>query len=145
LRVGGESCAVRKPSEVDHAHFKAYSDIAIAAATALSALGAAAQNTANLDVLRGLAPVTVLDQTNAGRAALAGNYARTGAIQHGAADQPILLPFAMQQQQALRDAFITDPNGSVFGVGLATLLGRLILGALRFDHVRASSLNFAGV
>jgi hypothetical protein len=97
--------------------------IAIAAATALSALGAAAQNTANLDVLRGLAPVTVLDQTNAGRAALAGNYARTGAIQHGAADQPILLPFAMQQQQALRDAFITDPNGSDLADGLGTSLG----------------------
>jgi hypothetical protein len=97
--------------------------IVIAAATALSALGAAAQNTANLNVLRGLAPVTVLDQTNAGRAALAGNYARTGAIQHGAADQPILLPFAIQQQQALRDAFITDPNGSDLADGLGTSLG----------------------
>jgi hypothetical protein len=38
------------------------------------------------------------------------------------ASRKILLPFAMQQQQALRDAFITDPNGSVFGVGLATHL-----------------------
>jgi hypothetical protein len=94
--------------------------IAIAASIALSAIGTAAQNTPNPDVLRGLAPVTVLDQTNAGRAALAGNYSSTGAIQHGAADQPTLLPFAMQQQQALRDAFITDLNGPDLADGLET-------------------------
>jgi hypothetical protein len=41
--------------------------------------------------------------------------------------------------------FVVDATGGVLGVGLAMLLGRLILVALRFDHVRASSLNFAGV
>lgn len=94
------------------------------AATAVLARGAAAQTTTiDLDVLRGLAPVAVLDQTSAGRKALTDNYARTGAIQHGAAGQPMLLPFAMQQQQALRDAFISDANATGLADGLGTSLG----------------------
>ncbi len=93
--------------------------IAIIAATALSASGAKAQSASNLDALKGLSPVSALAGDKAGKAALNGNLTVTGAIQNGSAHQPTLLPFAEQQQQALRDAFITWGNAS----GLADALG----------------------
>jgi hypothetical protein len=43
-------------------------------------------------------------QTAEGKAALAANYKVTGGIQIGAIQQPTLLPFPLQQQQALLDA-----------------------------------------
>ena len=58
-----------------------------------------------------------------GKAALASNYTVTGGIQTGAIRQPTLLPFAEQQQQALRDAFITDGNLAQLADGLGTTLG----------------------
>src|ERR1700740_2206079 len=72
--------------------------------------GADAQTAANMAVLRGLAPVSALSNSASGKAALASNFTVTGGIQTGAIRQPTLLPFAEQQQQALRDAFITDGN-----------------------------------
>jgi membrane-associated phospholipid phosphatase len=89
----------------------------------LSTGTASAQNSADLDVLRGLVPVSALNTTEAGRAALARNFEVTGAIQNGTDGQPTLLPFAEQQQLALRDAFITDANAYELADGLGTSLG----------------------
>jgi hypothetical protein len=85
--------------------------------------GADAQTAANIAVLRGLAPVSALSNSAAGEAALASNYSVTGGIQTGAVRQPTLLPFAEQQQQALRDAFITDGDLAQLADGLGTTLG----------------------
>src|SRR6202008_593519 len=74
-------------------------------------------------VLRGLAPVSALSTSPAGAAALAANFTVTGGIQTGAIRQPSLLPFAEQQQQALRDAFITDGNLAQLADGLGASLG----------------------
>ena len=88
----------------------------------LSAAAADAQTATNMAVLRGLAPASALANTVDGRAALASNFAVTGGIQTGAIRQPTLLPFAEQQQQALRDAFITDGNLAQLADGLGTTL-----------------------
>jgi hypothetical protein len=89
----------------------------------MGSAAADAQSAANTTVLRGLAPVSALSNTAAGSAALASNYTATGGIQTGAIRQPTLLPFAEQQQQALRDAFITDGNLAQLADGLGTTLG----------------------
>jgi len=91
----------------------------VLAALALPAAGAQAQTAANLNALRGLAPVTALNNTAAGKAALAANLTVTGKIQNGIAHRPTLLPFPEQQQQALRDCFITSGDAN----GLADALG----------------------
>jgi PAP2 superfamily protein len=88
------------------------------------ALPAIAQTDADLQALRGLAPVTALEKTTAGKAALVANLAVTGAIQNGTSHQPILLTFPEQQQQALRDAFITGENAYQLADGLGSALGR---------------------
>jgi hypothetical protein len=85
--------------------------------------GADAQSAANMTALRGLAPVSALSHSAAGRAALAANFSVTGGIQTGAIRQPTLMPFAEQQQQALRDAFITDGNLAELADGLGSTLG----------------------
>ena len=85
--------------------------------------GADAQSAANMTALKGLAPVSTLSNSAAGRAALAANFSVTGGIQTGAIRQPTLLPFAEQQQQALRDAFITDGNLAELADGLGSTLG----------------------
>ena len=72
-----------------------------------TAHGAATLGVANMNALEGLAPISALGNTDAGRASLASNFTITGDIQSGAAHQPLLLAFADQQQQALRDALIT--------------------------------------
>ncbi|PZM14088.1 phosphatase PAP2 family protein [Rhizobium tubonense] len=82
-----------------------------------------AQTAANLAVLKGLAPLTLLGKTQSGKAALSSNYAVTGGIQTGDIRQPTLLPFAEQQQQSLRDAYITDGNLAQLADGLGTTLG----------------------
>ncbi|KAA0094199.1 phosphatase PAP2 family protein [Mycolicibacterium sp. P1-18] len=97
--------------------------VTVCAGALLSPGTATAQTGTSLTVLRGLAPVTTLDNTEAGRAALASNLTVTGAIQNGTAGQPTLLPFPDQQQQALRDAFITDGNAFQLADGLGTKLG----------------------
>ena len=106
--------------------------LCVAAACALAPLQAHAQTATNMAVLRGLAPVTVLSKTPAGRAALGANFAVTGGIQTGAVRQPTLLPFADQQQLALRDAFITDGNLSQLADGLGTTLGAAFQARARY-------------
>jgi hypothetical protein len=90
---------------------------------ALLPLLARPQSPADLAILRGLAPVTVLSKSPAGAAALAANYTVSGGIQTGVIRQSTLLPFAEQQQQALEDAFITSGNLAQLADGLGTTLG----------------------
>jgi hypothetical protein len=94
----------------------------ILAAFGLCAGAARADDQNRLDVLRGLAPVTALNNDAAGRAALKANLANTGAIQLGVAHQPMPLPFSDQQRQAMRDAFIAA-NATVLADGLGSTLG----------------------
>jgi hypothetical protein len=76
----------------------------------MTGAAANAQSVTNMAALKGLAPVSALSKSPDGMAALGSNFTVTGGIQTGAIRQPTLLPFAEQQQQALRDAFITDGN-----------------------------------
>ena len=85
--------------------------------------GARAQSATNLAAIHGLAPLEALPNTYGGRAALGANYTMTRAIQTGTSGQPTLLPFPEQQQQALRDAFITGGNLAELADGLGTTLG----------------------
>jgi hypothetical protein len=55
---------------------------------------------------------------------LAANLDITAAVQDGSAKQLLLLPFPEQQQQALRDAYITDGNAYELADGLGTGLSR---------------------
>ena len=82
-----------------------------------------AQSVTNLAALKGLAPVSSLSNSIDGKAALASNFTVTGGIQTGAIRQPTLMPFSEQQQQALRDAFITDGNLTQLTDGLGATLG----------------------
>jgi PAP2 superfamily protein len=86
-------------------------------------IGADAQSLTNMAILKGLAPVSALSNSNAGKAALAANYTITGGVQSGVIRQPTLLPLVEQQQQALRDAFITKGNLAELADGLGTTLG----------------------
>jgi len=116
----------------------------IAALCALLSFQAKAQSATEIAVLRGLAPVTVLSNTDAGNAALAANYAITGGIQTGAIAQPALLPFAEQQQQALRDVFITDRNLAQLADGLGTTLGAAYLARAHYiDRKHFTNLSQA--
>src|SRR6185437_1908807 len=90
---------------------------------ALTACVLKAQSPTDMPALKGLAPVTVLENTPAGQAALGSNYAVTGGIQTGDIRQATLLPFAAQQQQALQDVFITFGNVAQLADGLGTTLG----------------------
>ena len=96
-------------------------------ACSLTPLPLGAQTPTSMAVLKGLAPVTALANTPAGRVALGSNYTVTGGIQTGTIRQPTLMPFAEQQQQALRDAFITDGNLAELADGLGTTLGAAYL------------------
>ncbi len=95
----------------------------IGSLAAIIALPTEAQSPTDMAALKGLAPVTVLAKTPEGKAALAANYTVTGGIQTGTIRQSTLLPFAEQQQQALRDAFITASNLAQLSDGLGTTLG----------------------
>src|SRR6202044_3732900 len=92
-------------------------------ALVMSVAAAHAQSATNMAALKGLAPVSALGSSPDGRAPLASNCAGTGGIQTGVIRQPTLLPFAEQQQQALRDAFITDGNLAQLADGFGTTLG----------------------
>ncbi|MGI3902623.1 MAG: phosphatase PAP2 family protein [Janthinobacterium lividum] len=96
--------------------------LGLALSCALAPLQVQAQTANNLSVLRGLAPLTLLSKTPAGRAALGANFAVTGGLQTGVLRQSTLLPFAEQQVQALRDAFITDGDLSQLAEGLGSTL-----------------------
>jgi PAP2 superfamily len=99
----------------------------------LHAVPAQAQSPTNLAVLQGLAPVSTLLGDAAGKKALTTNFEITAAIQDGRAKQPLLLPFPEQQQQALRDAYITDDNAYELADGLGTGLGRAYQSVATFD------------
>ena len=78
--------------------------IALIALTVAGGAPADAQSVTNIAAFKGLAPVSALSGSTAGKAALAANFTVTGGIQTGVIRQPTLLPFTEQQQQALRDA-----------------------------------------
>jgi hypothetical protein len=120
------------------------SRVGLIAACLLAPLPAVAQSASNMAVLKGLAPVTVLPNTDAGEAALAANFTVTGGIQTGALRQPTLLPFAEQQQQALRDVFITGGNLAELADGLGTTLGSAYLARAHYiDRQQFTSLSRA--
>jgi peptidoglycan/xylan/chitin deacetylase (PgdA/CDA1 family)/membrane-associated phospholipid phosphatase len=77
----------------------------------------------NLTALRGLAPVSALQGSDVGKSALESNLAVTTSIQHGKVQYDGAPTFVEQQQQALRDAFITDGNAWELADGLGTALG----------------------
>lgn len=110
--------------------------LAVAALCAMFAFEAGAQSTTDMAVLKGLAPVTVLSNTDAGNAALGANFTVTGGIQTGTLRQPLLLPFAAQQQQALQDAFITGGNLADLADGLGTTLGAAYLARAHYTDRR---------
>ncbi|MBE7209446.1 MAG: phosphatase PAP2 family protein [Gluconacetobacter diazotrophicus] len=93
-------------------------------------------------VLRGLAQIVALPNSDAGKAALAANFTVTGGLQTGAIRQPTLLPFAEQQLQALRDVFITENNLAELADGLGTTLGSAYLARAHYlDRSRYTSLS----
>lgn len=73
-----------------------------------------------LYVLAGVSAFGQLLSTPQGRAALAANHRITYAVQSGTDAQPLLLPFAEQQAQAIGDAFITSDNASGLADGLGS-------------------------
>jgi hypothetical protein len=118
--------------------------LTMGALAALMAFRAGAQTATDMAALKGLAPVAVLPNTPAGKAALAANYTVTGGIQTGAIRQPTLLPFAVQQQQALQDAFITDGNLAQLADGLGTTLGAGYLARAHYlDQTHFTNLSQA--
>jgi hypothetical protein len=109
---------------------------------ALLPFQAKAQSATDMAVLKGLAPVTALPNTPQGIAALAANYAVAGGISTGEVRQSTLLPFAEQQQQALRDAFITDGNLAGLADGLGTTLGSAYLARAHYiDRTHFTNLS----
>lgn len=96
---------------------------AVGALCTLMPFAALTQSATDMAVLKGLAPVSALPRTSEGQAALGANYTVTGGIQTGTIRQATLLPFAEQQQQALRDAAITSGNLEQLADGLGTALG----------------------
>ncbi|KQP29739.1 PA-phosphatase [Methylobacterium sp. Leaf104] len=98
----------------------------------MAPLPAVAQSAPNLTALGGLAPVSILRGSEAGRAALDANLAVTGAIQSGTTKTPLLLPLAEQRQLALRDAFITDGNATELADGLGSRLGGVYQAKVRY-------------
>jgi PAP2 superfamily len=93
---------------------------------------AAAQTATNLVALQGLAPVSALQGTPEGKAALAANLQVTGDIQFGTQPQPHLLPLDQQRQLALRDCFITDGNATELADGLGSRLAAIYQDKARY-------------
>lgn len=103
---------------------------------------AAAQTASDLAAVKGLAPVSALSRTPEGRATLGANFTVTGGLQTGAIRQPTLLPFSEQQQQALRDAFVTNGNLAELADGLGTTLGSAYLARAHYiDRTRFTSVS----
>ena len=101
-----------------------------------------AQTATNIAVLKGLAPLTILNRSNTGQAALASNFAVTGGIQTGSVRQSTPLPFTEQQQLSLRDAFITGGNLAQLSDGLGTALGSAYLARAHYiDRERFTSIS----
>lgn len=107
-------------------------------------VAADAQTATNMPALKGLAPVSALMNSPAGRAALASNFSVTGGVQTGIIRQPTLLPFPDQQQQSLRDAFITDGNLAQLADGLGSTLGAAYQARAHYlDRIRFTSVSKA--
>ena len=122
--------------------------LGIATLSLLVPFQASAQTATDMAAMKGLAPVTVLSNTNTGNAALGANYVVTGGIQIGVVAQPTLLPFAQQQQQALQDVFMTTANFAQFADGLGTTLGSAYLARAHYidrDHFTNLSQSVADV
>jgi PAP2 superfamily len=100
---------------------------------------AQAQSAADRAALQGLAPVTVLLNTDAGKAALGANYALSGEIQTGTISEPTLESFREQQEQALEDAFITGSNLAELADGLGTTLGSAYLARYHYINQKQTS------
>ena len=118
--------------------------VAVTFLLALSVTVGRAQSAGNLNALGGLAPVTTLNNTEAGKVALAANAAVTVGIQNGTVRQPILLPFREQQEQALRDALITGANAFELADGLGSKLGNVYHTLTRYksgDDGRTSTFS----
>jgi hypothetical protein len=116
--------------------------LGIATLSLLVPFQASAQSVTDMTAIKGLAPVTVLSTTDTGNAALGANYVATGGIQTGAITQPTLLPFAQQQQQALRDVFMTTGNLAQLADGLGTTLGAAYLARAHYlDRGHFTSLS----
>jgi hypothetical protein len=116
--------------------------VAAAIVCVLMMCQARAQSITDMAVLKGLAPVSVLSNTAEGSAALAANYTVTGSIQTGVIRQSTLLPFAEQQQQALRDVFITGRNLAQLADGLGTTLGAAYTARAHYiDQTHFTSLS----
>lgn len=108
----------------------------VAVLCTLIPLQAEAQSGTNITALQGLAPVSVLPQAAEGRAALSANLTVTGDIQSGTLKLPLLLPFADQQQLALRDCFITDGNATELADGLGSRLGDIYQAKARYTDYK---------
>jgi hypothetical protein len=66
----------------------------------------------------------------------------TGGIQTGTVRQATLLPFAEQQQQALRDVYVTDGNLANLSDGLGSTLGAAYLARAHYiDRERFTSIS----
>jgi hypothetical protein len=116
--------------------------LVLGALSALLHFQAGAQSATDMTVLRGLAPVTVLSKSPEGRAAIGANFVVTGGIQNGTIRQATLLPLAEQQQQALRDVFITYDNLAELADGLGTTLGAgYVARAHYIDQTHFTSLS----
>ncbi|MFH6786923.1 MULTISPECIES: phosphatase PAP2 family protein [Methylobacterium] len=102
-------------------------------------LPAAAQTATNLVALKGLAPVSALQRTPEGRAALEVNLRVTGDIQFGTAKPPHLLPLDQQRQLALRDCFITDGNATELADGLGSRLAEIYQSKARYTDYKTFS------
>jgi hypothetical protein len=98
--------------------------VALIAEFARLPIAARAQSATNLAALRGLLPFSELLNSAPGRRALDANFSVTAAIANGTAHAPNLEPFAAQQEQALRDAFVTAGNALGLADGLGTTLER---------------------
>ncbi len=108
----------------------------------LVTFAAGAQSPTDMTALKGLAPVAALSMTAEGRAALGANYAVTGGIQTGVISQPTLLTFPEQQQQALRDAFVTNGNLANLADGLGPTLGSAYIAHAHYiDRTRFTNLS----
>jgi hypothetical protein len=122
MRCHGYS--LRRPQRSHIARFGSIIPVTLFAAYVFSPAVAHAQSATNLAALRGLLPFSELLNSAAGLKALESNYSVTAAIASGTAHQPALEPFAEQQQQALKDAFVSAGNALDLADGLGTSLDR---------------------
>lgn len=110
----------------------------------VASVRADAQDAINLEALKGLAPQIALPNSIEGRSALAANLTVSGAIQTGDLRQPTPLPFAAEQQQSLKDAFITDRNLAQLADGLGSTLGSAYVARAHYtDYTHFTSVSSA--